>query len=167
MDLDQHLRRVATPYERWLPERPEGMTGEDIPLYSQWRARPIPTVQTAFFNVRVGPAFSALAAPPDLDTTLAAQLLALRVDAVVWDGRSWWVIEYHSTASLAQFGRAIAYPQLLARTYGSGELIRSIIVARTVNPFLLPLFTEHQVAVLLYEAGATQAHLVNPEALAV
>jgi len=147
MSLRDQLAEIALPFNGNQPPSPPGMTGDDLPLYRLWSAFPPTTVRDAFYNVRVGPPEGELRDVDQPDAYLAAQLLALRIDLLYFDGASWVVVEFHRSAGLPQLGRAIAYPALLKCSYPNDEPIRSVVAAYVVNPFLLPLFRAHRVQV--------------------
>jgi hypothetical protein len=126
------------------------MTGDDVPLYTAWRANPVPIPTTTYFNVRVGPLQEDLTGAAGPDAALRAQLLALRIDALVFDGATWWILEFHGQAGIPALGRLLAYPDLLRTTYTVDPPLRSLMIAHTANPFLLPIFAHHHIPVLAY-----------------
>lgn len=145
MRLRDQLAEIALPFNGIQPQSPPGMTGDDLPLYKLWSAFPPTATQDAFYNVRVGPPEGELRDLESPDAYLAAQLLALRIDLVYWDGASWLIVEFHRSAGLAQLGRAIAYPALLRTTYPNDEPIKAVVAAYVINPFLVPLFKSHNI----------------------
>lgn len=143
------------------PDRPPGMTGEDVPLYLAFRASPPFDLAHAFFNVRVGPQPTDLRGVAGIDAQLIAQLYAPRLDMLVHDGARWWVIEFHGQAGLAQLGRLDTYPELLCRTYKTAPPLHSLMVCNRVNPFVLPSFTKRQIPVIVYNPPNPQPELKN------
>lgn len=156
------LAAATRVYDARLPEVPPGMTGDDTFLYTTWRADPWPVPRLAAFNLRVGPAPATQRDTRTLDDALAAALLALRIDLLTDDGRTWWILEFHHNVGLAQLGRLICYPELLARTFPQSPRTRQLAVTRTVNPFLLDCYTIRSIPVLVLPLDATAPHLANP-----
>jgi len=133
-----------------LPDRPPGMTGDDVELYDRWRRHPHVRAKRAWFNVRVGPDAAALARTASDDARLAAMLAAPRIDMLLDDGAGWWVVEFHGQAALPQLGRLLGYAWLLPRTYTAAPPVRLLLVGFNCNPFLLGLFDRYDVAVVAY-----------------
>jgi hypothetical protein len=152
-------------YQDALPEVPPGMTGADVPIYRTWKLHPIPKPTKLFFNIRVGPSYDELQGRASADATITAQLLALRIDALAFDGTTWWIIEFHGNAGLPQYGRLTGYPHLLRATYQIDPPLRSIMICDTINPYTLPLFTASGIPVATYPAPGQPASLLNPGAL--
>jgi hypothetical protein len=149
-ELEARLRQDNDLYLPPFPDPPPGMTGEDVPLYRAWLKKPTPSPLRAYYNVRVGPTLAELAGKDGPDARLQAQLLALRMDMLVFDGKTWTIIEFHGQAALPQLGRLVAYPDLLRNTYDFFEPIKTLLVAQNVNPYVLPLFNLNGIPVLTY-----------------
>lgn len=162
IDLRVALGELAVAYGERLPDRPPGLMGDDVVLYDLWRVAPRPRPQVAWFNVRVGPSLEALTSAADPDAALAAQLGAPRVDLVVHDGTGWWIVEFHAHAGLPQLGRLGCYPELLRRTFAVDAVLRPLMVAHTVNVFVLPCFSERRIPVLLYPDRGSQGVFADP-----
>lgn len=156
--LYSRIAQVSPPFLENTPLTLPGASGADLPLYAAWKKNPRPTPLRTFFNVRVGPDLEQLTGGAGDSDLLAAQLSALRIDALTWDGSAWWIIEFHERAGLPQLGRLIAYPDLLRSTYGVDIPIQTLAVSRSVNFHLRPLFDKHGIPVLLYdlETGRSQ-----------
>ncbi|MHC4507795.1 MAG: hypothetical protein ACYTAO_02410, partial [Planctomycetota bacterium] len=144
-----------------LPEIPPAMIGDDRPLYERWRRQPPFTPLKTFFNVRVGPVRDDLLGLNGQDAQLQAVLLALRIDMLTFSGTAWWVVEFHRGAGLAQFGRLLAYPELLRITYDLDPPLRSMMISTNANPFLEPLWTANNIPVFLYPEANTPPNRLN------
>lgn len=163
--LVDELRRDYFAYTEPFPDRPPGMTGEDIPLYYLWRERPVPPPRFVFFNVKVGPPPADQLTGDPLQAALTAEFMAVHADAVVFDGTEWWILEYHRQASLPQYGRLLGYPRLFELTYPGFPRPRPLSLTYSVNPFLIPLFTEAQIPLLVYPEAKNPPQLLNPTAI--
>jgi hypothetical protein len=133
-----------------LPDTPPGMIGDDIPLYRAWLKNPKPTPHHVYFNVRVGPRIDELIGAAGDDLRTRAQIYAPRIDLLLWDSTSWWIIEFHGNAGLAQLGRLEAYPDLFRATYRPPDRVQTLLVAQSINPFIPDLFIDRNIAVILF-----------------
>lgn len=165
--LDDELSALQRLWTDNLPDTPPGMTGEDVPLWQAWAAEPMVKVHGYYFNVRVGPFYESLAASADPADRVLAANLAARIDALAPSDEAYWILEFHRTAGLAQYGRALAYPKLLRTTYGVDVPLRAAVIVYTVNPYFQPLYTAAGIPLFRYENVGDSGELVNPEALLV
>ena len=164
-DLIVALSATNTDYLGDLPTSAPGMTGEDVPLYWAWRAHPAIPSTHAFFNVRVGPQAAVLRGLAPLEARILAATSAPRIDLLLLQVSTWWILEFHGHAGLAQLGRVVCYPELLRETYDADVEVRSAVVSWTLNPFLEGSFTRRRIPVFVYTTDRPEPRLVNPAAL--
>jgi len=148
--LEARIQQDSDVYTLPFPEIPPAMTGADVPLYAAWLKRPYPSPVRAYFNVRVGAPLAHLTRQGTLDEYMTAQFYSPRIDLLLYDGKNYWIVEFHGQATLPQFGRLFAYPHLLRVTYSTDIPLRSLLVAQNINPYIHDLFHTNHIEVILY-----------------
>jgi len=97
------------------------------------------------YNVRIGVGFDPGPGVPDYARKAAIANTQLRIDAVAYDGTSWWLIEIKRRAGAGALGQLLQYAVLYETDYPKNSPLQLAIVTNYAKLGLQALCDRHKI----------------------